>query len=76
MRSSESAVAHPSLAMGPVYAGTLQKLLIVALGVSIGIKFLDLNTAFMLLGLLASQVAYVFAMVGEPTERINQSEED
>ena len=67
MRSSESAVSRPNLALLPVYSGMLQKLLIAALGVGIGIKLLNLQPVFMLSGLLASQMAYVFAVRRAPT---------
>ncbi|MFT5111453.1 MAG: hypothetical protein ACI8P9_000773 [Parasphingorhabdus sp.] len=76
MRSSESAVSRPSLALLPVYSGMLQKLLIAALGVGIGIKLLNLQPIFILSGLLVTQFAYVFAVRNNSTKRTNISEED
>ena len=54
----------------------LQKLLIAALGVGIGIKLLTLQPVYLLSGLLATQIAYIFAVRPARHERIKISEED
>lgn len=66
MRSSDSAASQPNLALLPVFSGMLQKLLIVALGIGAGIKILGLEALFMLLGLLASQIAFAVALSRPP----------
>jgi hypothetical protein len=51
----------PSLA--PIYLGALQKLLIVAVGVTFGLVVLDLDAMFLLIGLILSQFGYLVASI-------------
>jgi len=60
-RASAAAQSSPGVALVPVYSGVLQKLLVAGVGVTFGIAVLGFEAIFVLLGLAASQFAYLVA---------------
>ncbi|GJL84005.1 MAG: hypothetical protein DHS20C01_36390 [marine bacterium B5-7] len=62
-RASGRAGTESSRSLVPVYAGELQKFLIIGVGVAFGLVVLDLNGLFLLTGLIMAQVGYVLASV-------------
>ncbi len=62
-RSSDHALERPEVALVPVYSGAVQKLLLVAAGVALGIVSLALDPLYLVIGLALVQLGYVAAAV-------------
>ncbi len=62
-RSSDNALERPEVALVPVYSGAVQKLLLVAAGVALGIVSLALYPLYLVIGLALVQLGYVAAAV-------------
>ena len=60
-RSSRAVLATPSLAMLPVYAGLLNKLVLIGGGIAFGLIVFDLNPLFVFVGYFVVQIAFVIA---------------
>ena len=60
-RSSEAVLVAPNFAMMPVYAGLVNKLILVAGGIALGLIGLGLGPVFVVLGYLVGHVAFAVA---------------
>ena len=60
-RSSEAVLAAPNFAMMPVYAGLVNKLILVGGGIALGLIGFGLAPVFVVLGYLVGHVAFAIA---------------
>ncbi|MEM7194129.1 MAG: hypothetical protein AAF402_04205 [Pseudomonadota bacterium] len=67
-KSSETSYKSPELAMMPVYAGTVQKLLVAAAGMALGLVKLELEPAHLIIGFLLLHLAYIAAALGSSSK--------
>ena len=60
-RSSQAVLTAPNLAMMPIYAGLLNKLIVVGGGIALGLIGFGLAPIFIVSGYLVGQLAFVLA---------------